>query len=497
MRDDMRSLISSNFLAFSLKAFATLNTGKEIPSDRYLELLSDRLAQVVTGETRRLVVNLPPRHYKTFIGTICLTAWILAHRPAAKVILLSYGQDLSEKNAFAVRAIIQSGWFQDTFQTRLAKNRTKLADFITQAGGGVRSLSVHGGVTGLGADFIIVDDPVQIKDCDNVRQLEYVNELFDNEIATRLDNPKKGGIVILAHRIAEDDLSGHVLDQGGWKHLKLPLIAPRRRTYQLANGKEWHRQKGELLRPGAYTRRDLEQRRSAKRPGFEALDQQNPGVRSLRIKPERFGRFTPHDLANANLPIVLSIDPAHKPGTGHSFTVIQAWQVADGSYRLLDQWREQAAYRDVRDAAFLFLRKYRPSVVLVEGSAMGPALCSDLPEQRGLEVISVTPCDAKVERVRKCLRVIHRGWVSLPDRASWRETFLAEAATFPYGESDQIDALSQFLNWIADNPTPLPRPPQALFAGCGSRGQQFEFSGRQADMVIGNLAACMRGRSRL
>ena len=79
------------------------------------------------------------------------------------------------------------------------------------------------------ADFIIIDDPVEIKDCDNVKRLDRVKELFDNEIMTRLNNPKKGGVIIVAHRIAEDDLSGHALQQKGWKELKLPFIALRAR----------------------------------------------------------------------------------------------------------------------------------------------------------------------------------------------------------------------------------------------------------------------------
>jgi hypothetical protein len=120
-------------------------------------------------------------------------------------------------------------------------------DFVTTNGGGVRSLSIEGGVTGLGADFIIIDDPVEIKDCDNARRLERVNDLFDNEIQTRLDNPKKGCIVIIAHRISEDDLPGHVLKKRGWQQLKLSLIARRARTYELEGGEVWNRKKGELL----------------------------------------------------------------------------------------------------------------------------------------------------------------------------------------------------------------------------------------------------------
>ena len=99
-------------------------------------------------------------------------------------------------------------------------------------GGGVRSLSIEGGVTGLGADFIIVDDPVEIKDCGNIKRLERVNELFDNEIKTRLNNPKHGCIVVIAHRISEDDLPGHLLKKRdrkeprkrAWKELRLETV---------------------------------------------------------------------------------------------------------------------------------------------------------------------------------------------------------------------------------------------------------------------------------
>ena len=185
--------------------------------------------------------------------------------------------------------------------------------------------SIQGGVTGLGADYIIIDDPVEIKDCDNTKWLTHVNELFDNEIITRLDNPKKGGVAVLAHRLHEDDLPGHLLSQSGWTLLKLPLIAPRARTYHLGNGEIWERQKGELLMPEAFTSRDIEQRRAAKRPGFETLQQQNPTAKtSVRIQATDFASFS-SDMPTFDAAIVLSVDPGQKAGANHSFCVIQAW----------------------------------------------------------------------------------------------------------------------------------------------------------------------------
>jgi predicted phage terminase large subunit-like protein len=473
MNIDTKKLVQTEFLAFAMKAFATLSKGRSLGNDKYLKLLAQTLTRVATGDTKRLVVSMPPRHGKTFMGSICLSAWILAHDASAKILVLSYGQDLADKIAYAIRAILQSDWFEQAFRTRLAKNRTKVMDFLTTDGGGVRSLSIEGGVTGLGADFIIIDDPVEIKDCDNADRLKRVNRLFDDEIQTRLDRPKKGCIVIIAHRISENDLPGHVLQKGGWQQLKLPLIATRRRTYDLENGEVWKRKKGELLRPDAFTKGDVQRLRDSKQPGFETLQQQNPdGSDRLRIKAKYFPGFPLAELQMRELPVVLSIDPGQKGGPTNSYSVIQAWAPKDGAHLLLDQWREQAAHDEFRSAARRFIRTYRPSVVLVEATGLGPALISDIKPQNGMDLVQITPSGDKVERLRKHRRTIRDGLVQLAQGASWYGEFISEATQFPSGPfDDQMDALSQYLNWIAEHPNPHKRPPMALIQRAGSQGR--------------------------
>jgi hypothetical protein len=142
---DTKRLVQTKFLAFAMKAFATLNKGESLGNDNYLQLLAQELARVANCERKRLVVNMPPRHFKTFMGSICLPAWILAHNPSAKIILLTYGQELAGKNAYAIRGILRSEWFRQAFHTRIRNDRAKLVDFITTGGGGVRSLSIYGG----------------------------------------------------------------------------------------------------------------------------------------------------------------------------------------------------------------------------------------------------------------------------------------------------------------------------------------------------------------
>jgi predicted phage terminase large subunit-like protein len=478
MTGDFKSLLRSNLLAFAMKAYKEMNA-QSMPDDPYLQLLADRLAGVVTGKTKRLIVNLPPRHFKTWIGSVCLSAWILGRDPSAKILIVTYGQELADKIAHTIRGIMRSEWYRELFkETRLAKSRSKLVDFVTTAGGGVRSVSIEGGVTGHGADYIIMDDPTELKDCDNVRRLDRVVELFDTEILTRLNNPKRGRVVVIAHRVNEDDLSGHLLEQGRWEHLQLPLIAMRRRSYKLDGG-VWVREKGELLRPDAFTSRDIELLQAARRPGFETLYQQNPGgTRLLRIKSEHFGTFPPALVPMSDSGVVLSVDPGQKGGPLHSFSVVQAWVPVGGNHLLLEQWREQAPYPVLREVVRRLIKRHNVSAVLIEDTNQGSALVSEIRPRPGMRVCPIIPIGDKIERVHKHQAIIRTGGIKLPLDAVWRESFVAEWTLFPCaGYDDQVDATAQYLEWISNNPAPPKRERSGVIGMCNSRGQQIQRTG--------------------
>jgi predicted phage terminase large subunit-like protein len=477
MRQDLKRLLRSDLLSFARKAL-TETSGETMPEDRYLELLAGRLADLVTGDSKRLIVNLPPRHFKTWMGSICLSAWILGHHPSAKILMLTYGQELADKIARAIRAIMRSAWYKELFKkTRLASS--KLDDFATTAGGAVRSVSMEGGVTGYGADYIIVDDPTELKDCDNVKRLERVVDLFQTEILTRLNNPKRGRVVIIAHRVNEDDLSGHLLaQQGRWRHLKLPLIAMRRRVHKLPDGETWVREKGELLRRDAFSPREIELFQAARRPGFETLYQQNPGGTKLRIKPEHFGTFPSARVPMSDAGVVLSVDPGQKGGPTNSFSVIQAWVPVGGNHLLLEQWRAQARYPDFRDAVRAMMRRYRPSAVLIEDTNLGSALLSEIRPRPDMGVHPIIPIGDKIERVRQHQALIRNGGIQLPADAVWRENFVAEWTLFPCaGFDDQVDAAVQYLDWILKNPAPPKRERSGLVGMTNSCGQQIQRTG--------------------
>jgi hypothetical protein len=155
----------------------------------------------------------------------------------------------------------------------------------------------------------------------DTEEIDRVNELFHTKAVSRLNNQNKGRIVIIAHRLNEDDLSGHVLSKGGWKHLCLPLIALAPETYQTEYG-PWYREEGELLRPDAYTREFICEREQD--PLFHSIYQQDPDAGNLfRINEQHFPLLTLEP--DGKQPLVLSVDPGQANGPDSSYSVIQVW----------------------------------------------------------------------------------------------------------------------------------------------------------------------------
>jgi predicted phage terminase large subunit-like protein len=173
-------------------------------------------------------------------------------------------------------------------------------------------------------------------------------------------------------------------------------------------------------------------------------------------------------------PVVLSIEPGQKGGPTNSYSVIQAWAPKGGVHLLLDQWREHASYPEFRSQVRRFSRTYRPSAVLIEDTGQGPSLSSEIRPQNGMELVLITPLYDKVERLRRHRRAIRSGLVRLPQNAAWRAEFISEATQFPYAPfDDQMDALSQYLDWIAGHPNLKERPAMAITQGFDGHGRQL------------------------
>ncbi|MEI2679132.1 MAG: hypothetical protein V9G29_15515 [Burkholderiaceae bacterium] len=159
------------------------------------------------------------------MASVAFVAWALGRNPSLQVICASYGQDLAYKLAQDTRSIMQSDWYRRVFGHVLEGSRPAEADFKTNAGGGRFATSVGGVLTGCGGDLIIIDDPLKPDGAMSDAERKSANDWFDHTVISRRNDKNTGAIVIIMQRLHQDDLVGHVLEQGGWDTLVLPAIA--------------------------------------------------------------------------------------------------------------------------------------------------------------------------------------------------------------------------------------------------------------------------------
>ena len=120
IRPDFDALIREEFYSFLMRAFGELHAGQTYSPAWHVEALASKLQGVRDRQTRRLIVNVPPRHLKSLAASVALPAWLLGHDPTLNIVNVTYAQDLSEKFARDCRLLMTAPWYQALFPTRLA-----------------------------------------------------------------------------------------------------------------------------------------------------------------------------------------------------------------------------------------------------------------------------------------------------------------------------------------------------------------------------------------
>ena len=393
---------------------------------------------------------------------------MLAHDPSLKIILVTHAEHLSKTIARNIRTVLRSSWFKELFGTRIKWGHAEVTDFGTTAGGAVFVTSFSGRFTGRRADVIIVDDPHDITDA--LEQIESTIETFNTTLMSRLNQPKTGRMLVVAHRVHERDLSAYLLRTKKWKQVVLPLVATGDQTYETSSG-TWRRRKGELLRPRDFGPDYIEElRANSFSPDFDMLYQQDFDFQALpAITAAHFPTFT--EPMPAAGPVVLSVDPGVTNRQRSAYSVIQAWCLPGDRYYLLDEFRAQCDFTDLRDNLRRFRKIYRPAAILIERAANGHALISDL----GRKYSNLMPIDpdgrSKSARLRVHADTIVAKRIWIPARASWRDAFIAEFVEFPHGAfTDQVDATTQFLDHAGEFAGLEPNRPAGLAAWVNSGG---------------------------
>ena len=194
------AVLRNDFYTFMERSFYELNPDGRFMHNWHIEKIASELEACRRGETKRLIICVPPRSLKSHCASVAFPAWLLGHNPSAQIICASYGQDLSNKLAFDCRSLMQCEWYQKLFPARLSSQRQAVSEFTTDAQGFRLATSVGGVLTGRGGDWLIVDDPLKPDEAVSETQRNAVNEWYQHTLYSRLNNKQTGCILIIIDR---------------------------------------------------------------------------------------------------------------------------------------------------------------------------------------------------------------------------------------------------------------------------------------------------------
>jgi len=410
----------------------------------HLRLIRAHLHRVEEEEIDRLCIFAPPRHGKSEQVTIRWPAYRLEHNPALRTIVGAYSQTLATKFSRRTRAIVR-----ERDRVNLSMERYAADDWETAEGGGVRAAGVGTGVTGHGADLILIDDPVKSRaEANSLAYREACWDWYKDDLSTRLE--PGGSIVLQMTRWHEDDLAGRILaseDSEHWTVLRLPALAeaddPLGRPLDAA------------LCPERYDERKLARIHRVLGASFHALYQGRPtAAEGGLIKREWFRYWNSLPPSQEVRLRVQSWDTASKESELADWSVCTTWLTAPNGYLLTGEWRERAEYPRLRRAVIAEAEREEPDAVLIEDKGHGTALIQDLGASTSLPIVPVVPITDKVVRLSNQSIAYEAGLVyhPRPELCPWIDDFEAELVSIPNAQhDDRGDSVAQALAWLRHN----------------------------------------------
>lgn len=445
------AVLRQDLASFIARCFCTLNPGTPYLPNWHIRHIAHMLASGGEGDGRRLMINLPPRYGKSIAVTIAYTAWLLGHNPALRILVVSYSEKLTAQHARDFRIIVQSEWFRRLFPGFKISRGTDLNITTTHSGYRIAS-SMEGTIQGMGADVIILDDPLKINSAYSKVQRDKVNQTFDNTIYSRLNNKNTGRIIMVGHRLHEEDLFGHVLGKERWLQVVIPVIEAEDKVYAL--GPEpfqvYRRKAGEPLHA---ERESLEQIAMARltlgSAGFPAQYLQNPIPESGTVIRREWLRYC--DVMPAVFDLVMaSWDTASTLGERSDYSVGTVWGLLDSTMYLLEVVRGRWEVRELRDCIEELSIRHRVEATVIEKTDIGRVLFQEFGRGHPIRVILQRPIGEKAVRMMAQTARFEAGQVILPKDAPWLADYVRELLSFPTGRNDdQVDSTSQALAWLS------------------------------------------------
>lgn len=416
----------------SLIAFTEYTKPDFESAEHHFEIAA-ALEAVERGEIDRLLIEAPPRHTKSELGSRRFPAFYLGRNPDKQIICSTYSGEFAADFGRDVRNMIGEQSYKNLFPEVALKEDSKAANrWHTNKNGVYVSVGVGGPITGRGAHLALIDDPFKNRqDADSEVIRDAVWKWYSSTLRTRL--MPGGAIVLILTRWHEDDLAGRILEkaeQGGeqWHRISLKAIEDEDTKHERALWPAWY---------------DLDALKQIKATidsrDWNALYQQEPApLEGNFFKREWFKRFHLKDAPDCHK--YITTDNAVSEGEG-DFTELGCWGLSPAhDLYALDWWYGQETPDVWIDAQLDMINQHKPLTVYGEKGviqkATEPMLLKRAAERRiyaYFEWIARTADKAAMAQAFRARAAMGKVYIPYTD---WGDRLINQLCTFPTGKFD-------------------------------------------------------------
>jgi predicted phage terminase large subunit-like protein len=401
--------------------------------------VAEKFNKIATGEIKRLIVNMPPRHTKSEFASFLLPSWMVGRNPKLKIIQATHTGELAIRFGRKAKHLIDSEEYKKIFVTKLQEDSKAAGRWETAQGGEYFAAGVGGAITGRGADLLIIDDPHSEQDALSESKLESAYEWYTSGPRQRLQ--PGASIVLVMTRWSTKDLTSMLLknqkevkaDQ--WEVVEFPAIM----------------EDGKPMWPEYWNQGELEKVKATLPVAkWNAQWMQKPTSEEGAIIKREWWRKWKHDWIPKLQHVIQSYDTAFLKKETADYSAITTWGVfylnedSPLNLILLDALKGRYEFPELRRRALEQYKYWTPETVIIESKASGLPLTHEL-RQMDIPVVNFTPSKGndKHVRVNSVAPLFESGIIWAPDQ-KFSEEVIEECAAFPYGDHDDlVDSTTQ------------------------------------------------------
>jgi len=437
---EMHDRATSSFIDFAKYVWPEMLIGE------HHKIIAKALDRVISGECKRLIVAMPPRHGKSQLGSYLFPAYLMGKRPDAKLIVGSHTAELAQRFGRMIRNLVDEDRYKELFPGMTLSADSKAAGrWNTSQGGEAFFIGKGGAMTGRGGDIIILDDILDEQDALSETAMENTWEWITSGPRQRL---QPGGAMILINtRWKTDDPAGRFikaqsqLKADQWEVLEFPAILP----------------SGNPLWPEYWPIEELEKVKfSIGLKKWNAQWQQQPTNDEGAVLKRNWWRKWTHDDPPFCDYILQTMDTAYSKKETADFSVIATWGVFTPDHDsgpnliLLNVRKGRWDFPELKRVAKDEYLYWKPDNVLIEAKATGTPLQQEL-RRIGVPVTMFSPGGRrqnqdKLSRANAVAPMLESGMVWYPEGLECCEELVEECAAFPNGNNDdQVDVTTMAL----------------------------------------------------